>query len=82
METIYDWITLGLFGGLIVLFLDRSSKDEPGDHLSQYLVPAVGCAIANYAGNHELGIIAVGIIIGVIAYVHIVLKPFGAWPNR
>lgn len=82
METAYDWITLALFGGLIVLFLERSSKPEPVDHLWQYLVPSVGCAIANYAGNHEQHIVAIAIIVGVIAYVHVVLKPFGAWMQR
>ncbi len=82
MQTAYDWITLIIFGGLIVLFLDRSSKPEPTDHLWQYLVPAVGCALANYAGNHDQPVVAVAIIIGILAYVHLVLKPFGTWPRR
>lgn len=82
METAYDWITLALFGGLIVLFLERSSKDEPTDHLWQYIIPAVGCAIANYAGNHEQTIVAIVIILGVIGYIHVVLKPLDAWRRR
>ena len=82
VETIYDWITLALFGGLIVLFLERSAKAEPVDHIWQYLVPAVGCAIANYAGNSEQHAVAAILIVGVIAYVHIVLKPFGNWLQR
>lgn len=82
METIYDWITLTLFGGMIVLFLERSAKAEPVDHLWQYIVPAAGCAIANYAGNHGEHVVAAILIVGVIAYVHIVLKPFGTWFQR
>lgn len=82
MHTAYDWITLAIFGGLIVLFLERSARPEPGDHLWQYIVPAVGCALANYAGNHEQPIVAIAIIVGIFAYVHVVLKPFGAWPRR
>lgn len=82
METAYDWITLALFGGLIVLFLERSSKDEPTDHLWQYIVPAVGCAVANYAGNNGQQIIAVAIIVGVMVYTHIVLKPLELWRRR
>ncbi len=82
METIYDWITLALFGGLIVLFLERSSKEEPTDHLWQYLVPAVGCAVANYAGNHGQTIVAIALIIGVIGYVAVVLKPFDFLQRR
>lgn len=81
MDTVYDWITLAIFAGLIVLFLDRSSKPEPSDHLWQYLVPAVGCALANYAGNHGNTVLAVLIIVAILAYVQIVLKPFGAWPR-
>lgn len=82
METAYDWITLALFGGLIVLFLERSSKAEPTDHLWQYIIPAIGCAVANYAGNHGQSIIAIALIIGVLAYIYLVLKPFELWRRR
>lgn len=82
METPYDWITLAMFGGLIVLFLERSSKPEPQDHLWQYLVPAAGCALANYAGNHGQHVVAIGIIIGILVYVFTVLKLFGGLPRR
>jgi len=82
VETAYDWITLALFGGLIVLFLERSSKDEPTDHLWQYIIPAIGCAIANYAGNHGQTLVAIAIIVGVIGYIHVVLKPSDLWQNR
>ena len=81
MKTVYDWITLGIFGGLIVLFLDRSAKPEPPDHLWQYLIPAVGCGLANYAGNEGLHVLAVAIIVAVIGYVVVVLKPFGKLPG-
>lgn len=82
METPYDWITLALFGGLIVLFLERSSKAEPSDHLWQYIAPAVGCAIANYAGNNGQTIIAIAIIVAALVYTHIVLKPLELWRGR
>ncbi|MBI0477216.1 hypothetical protein D9601_17855 [Sphingomonas sp. MA1305] len=82
METAYDWITLALFAGLIVLFLERSSKEEPTDHLWQYLVPSVGCALANYAGNHGQTLVAIVIILGVIGYIHVVLKPSDLWSKR
>jgi len=82
MNTAFDWIALGIFGGLIVLFLDRSSKPEPTDHLWQYLVPAVGCAIANYAGNHGMPVVAVAVIVGILVYIQVILKPFGVWPKR
>jgi peptidoglycan/LPS O-acetylase OafA/YrhL len=76
METIYDWVTVGIFAGLIVLFLQRSSVDEPQDSIWLYLVAAVGCAVANYLGNEGQQIPAVLVIVGTLSYVAIVLKPF------
>jgi hypothetical protein len=76
METIWDWITVLAFGGLVVLMLNRSMEDEPRDHLIEYLVPAAGCAIANYIGNHYSDLGAAAALGLVAAYVYKVLK----WP--
>ena len=89
METVYDWLTVIIFAGLIVLFLQRSTGDgEPRDNIWQYLLASFGCAVANYVGNDKEGQIsaaigdagrhfaAVAIIIAVLAYVWYVLKPF------
>ena len=78
METVYDWITVAIFGGLVVLFLHRSVQPgEPQDHILQYLPPAIGCAIANYVGNHGQGPLSALIVVAVLAYVVLILKPFG-----
>ena len=82
METVYDWITVAIFGGLVVLFLHRSVQPgEPQDHILQYLPPAIGCAIANYVGNHVDppfgGVASFLIVVAVLVYIVIVLKPFG-----
>ena len=82
METPFDWITLAIFCGLIVLFLNRSSQDEPGDHLWQYMIAAVGCAVANYLGNEGYEIAGAAVIVAVLAYIVLVLKPIAAWPRR
>lgn len=83
METPYDWITIIVFAGLIVLFLQRS-QGEARDHLWQYLVAAVGCAVTNYLGNEALklessayhfGAIALGL--STLAFIWFVLRPFG-----
>jgi hypothetical protein len=77
METIYDWITVAIFGGMVVLFLHRSTQDEPPkDTLLQYLPPAVGCAAANYVGNHGQGPLSAAIVVAVLIYIALVLKPF------
>lgn len=76
METVYDWVSVMAFAGLITLFLQRSSMDEPPDTIWHYMPPAIGCAVANYVGNEGYGIGAVAVLVGVGVYVHLVLKPF------
>jgi hypothetical protein len=89
VETVYDWVTVAIFAGLIVLFLQRSSAEgEPQDSIWQYLAASIGCAVANYLGNNAVknganGTVdylnhglAIVVLIGTAAYVWIVLKPF------
>lgn len=76
METVYDWVTVAVFAGLAVLFLQRSSEDEPSDKIIHYLPPAVVCAVANYLGNEGYSIPAVAMVVAVMAYVYFILKPF------
>ena len=76
METVYDWVTVAVFAGLAVLFLQRSSEDRPRDKIMHYLPPAVGCALANYIGNEGFMLPAVGMIVMTMAYIHFVLRPF------
>ena len=75
-ETIYDWVTVAIFAGLVVLFLQRSMAPTPKDRMVHYIPPAVGCAAANYVGNEGQPIWAVAIILVVVAYIFLVLKPF------
>jgi hypothetical protein len=76
VKTPYDLITMAIFAGLVVLFLQRSTAAEPRDHMYQYAPPCLGCMVANYVGNHGQGLIAAIIIVAVIGYVLYVLKPF------
>ena len=78
METIYDWVTVAIFAGLIVLFLQRSSEDVQRDSLWQYLVASVGCAVTNYLGNEGYSIFAVALLVAVLAFIYYVLRPFEA----
>ncbi|OJY69528.1 MAG: hypothetical protein BGP16_07070 [Sphingobium sp. 66-54] len=82
METAYDWISLAIFAGIIVLFLQRSSMENPPDRMIDYLPPALGCAMANQAGNYAIEndsipmhLVGIALLIGVVVYVWLVLKP-------
>lgn len=75
MRTVYDWLTIAIFAGLIILFLQRSSAKDPKDKMYHYAPAAAGCAFANYLGNAGQDILAVLVIVGIAAYVWFVLKP-------
>lgn len=77
MSSIYDWVTLAIFAGLIVLFLQRSTSDreEKDVSLLYYLGAGVACAVANYLGNHGQDIIAILVLIATLAFIFVYLKP-------
>ena len=78
METIYDWVSLAIFAGLIVLFLQRSTSERPEKDVSllYYLGAGVGCAVADYAGNQGQDIIAILLLAATLAFIVFYLKPF------
>ncbi len=79
MTTIFDYLTMAVFAGLIVLFLQRSVGEGPfRDSLWQYLVASVGCAVSNYLGNEGWTIPGVVVLAATFAFIFYVLKPFGA----
>jgi len=87
VQTVYDWGTMIVFAGLVVLFLQRS-QGEARDQLWQYLVAAVGCAVTNYLGNegiklenttYHIGAVALGV--ATLAFIYFVLKPFDGLSN-
>lgn len=82
LETIYDVISVAIFAGLVVLFMQRSTLQRPRDSIWQYLGAATGCAVANWFGNHALGSgsyvyhgAAIVTIAGTLAFIFIVLRP-------
>ena len=77
MSTVYDWITMLIFGGLVVLFLQRSvGPAHSSDKIYHYLPPALGCAIADYLGNNDQRVAAIALTIAVVGYILLVMKPF------
>ncbi|MBN8848678.1 MULTISPECIES: XrtV sorting system accessory protein [unclassified Sphingomonas] len=75
METPFDWLTLMVFTGLVVLLLQRSAAENPVDKLWHYAPPAIGCAVVNYLGNQGYVAIAIAGLVAVIAYIYYVLRP-------
>lgn len=81
--TVFDIMTLALFGGLIVLFLERSVGDAPAhDPLWRYLVAAVGCALTNYVGNEGYRLTAALLFVVTLGYIFYVLRPFDRSPQN
>jgi hypothetical protein len=77
MSTIFDWVTVAIFGALVVLFLQRSmGPARASDTIFHYFPPALGCALANYLGNEGYRIAAIALSIAVVGYILFVLKPF------
>lgn len=74
METVWDWITIFAFAGLVTLMLQRSSEETPRDKLWHYAPPALACAVANQLGNANYDLLAALLLAGVAIYVFWVLK--------
>jgi hypothetical protein len=78
MDTIYDWVSLAIFAGLIVLFLQRSTSEraEKDVSLLYYLGAAAGCAVADVLGNRGQPILAIAVFAATIGFILHYLKPF------
>lgn len=74
MVTVWDWLTIFAFAGLVTLFLERSSKPVPQDKLWHYAPPAIACAVANQIGNGGRDLVAALILASVVIYALVVLK--------
>ena len=85
METVYDWVTVAIFAGLVVLFVQRSTSEEeaPAEHdsLLMYLGAGVGCAVANWLGNKGQHLLAVALIAATLFFIVYYLRPFKIWPR-
>ncbi len=74
MQTVWDWLTIFIFAGLVTLLLQRSSEEEPKDKLWQYVPAGLACAAANYLGNEGIEWAAIALLIGLALYMALVLK--------
>jgi len=69
MTTIFDWLTVALFAGLITHFLAFSVRSDVRDiAFGHYLLLSVACACANWLGNHGWGWLAILLLLTGGAY--------------
>ncbi len=83
MDTVYDWVTVAIFAGLVVLFLQRSVGQDH-DPMWPYFAAAIGCMTTNWIGNQAVEngnfawhATAVAGLIAILAFVQHFLNPFG-----
>ena len=78
MSSAYDWVSLAIFAGLVVLFLQRATSDGADEDVSlfYYLAAAVGCAVGNYLGNHGQDLLAIAVLVATVGFIIYFLKPF------
>jgi len=83
MSSIYDWVSLAIFAGLVVLFLQRATNEHAGEDVSllYYLGAAVGCAIGDYLGNHGQDLFGIIVLAATIGFILYYLKPFKLKPR-
>lgn len=74
MQTVWDWLAIFIFAGLVTLLLQRSSEERPKDKLWQYVPAGLACAAANYLGNEGIDWAAVTLLVVLALYVTLVLK--------
>ena len=81
---LFDFLTIGLFAGLIVLFLNRSLDDQvhANDDMWRYLAAAVCCAAVNYVGNEVSLALGAVLACATVAFILVALRPFAPAPRR
>ena len=84
MQSVYDWVSLAIFAGLIVLFLQRSTSEHADKDVSlfYYLAAGVGCAMANYFGNRGQDIVANLLLVATVGFIIYFLKPIKGRSNQ
>ncbi|MGF1456541.1 MAG: XrtV sorting system accessory protein [Alphaproteobacteria bacterium] len=69
MSTPYDWGTVLIFVGIVILFFRRQQQGREED-LSRYILASIGCALANYFGNEGYHIAGLSLIGAVLFYIY------------
>jgi len=83
MSSVYDWVSLAIFAGLIVLFLQRSTGEQSEKDVSlfYYLGAGAACAVGNYLGNKGQDVAALVVLAATVAFIVFYLKPIRLKPR-
>jgi hypothetical protein len=82
LKTIFDLVTLALFAGLAILYLQRSASAAPDPVATwKYAIAAIGCAAADYLGDHDQQIASILIFAAVVIFSLAMLNPFRRGPS-
>lgn len=76
MTTVFDWLTVAIFAGLAIVYLQRSIGPRPAhDVIWKYLPPAALCVAANQIGNEGWAVPATILMVATLAYIWFVIRP-------
>lgn len=76
MTTVFDWLTVAIFAGLAIIYLQRSVGARPShDAVWKYLPAAGACMLANQLGNAGWALFATLLMCGTLAYIWFILRP-------
>jgi hypothetical protein len=82
LKSVFDVVTLGLFAGLAILYLQRSASAEPDPvPIWKYGIAAVGCGVADYLGDHDQQIASILVFAAVVIFSLAMLHPFSRGPS-
>ena len=79
MTSIYDFVTVACFLGVVGAFVFLTERDPKT--LAHLLVPAIAFAVANQLGNKGLGLLAALLIAAGVGYTIIIIRG-GVVPGR
>ncbi|MBB4857415.1 hypothetical protein HNO88_000722 [Novosphingobium chloroacetimidivorans] len=76
MSTVFDWLTVAIFAGLAVVYLQRSVGPRPAhDAVWKYAPPAIACVAANQFGNEGWVLLGTMLMFAALVYVWFVIRP-------
>ncbi len=85
METAYDWITVGIFAGLVVLFMQRSTSDEVQQE-NDFAALLSWCRawvarLPTTSATRGCTSLLSPLIIATLGFIIYFLRPFKSWPK-